>query len=140
MNKVINGHMYNTETAKLLGTNESNCGMNDFRWFEEELYRTKAGYFFLHGEGGPLTRYAEPAYGGGWTSGERIIPMSEAEARKWAEDVFDGEEYEKVFGEVDEETALLTIRAPQTVIDAFNAKKAESGKTSGELLKSLLET
>ena len=41
MKKIIDGKMYNTETAKVLGMGESDCGQTDTRWFEEHLYKKK---------------------------------------------------------------------------------------------------
>ena len=53
MKKIINGKMYNTETAKYCGGYEfSNCG--DFNYVCEELYQKKTGELFLYGEGGAM--------------------------------------------------------------------------------------
>ena len=58
MRKYINGHRYDTETAKLLGS-DSYSNPSDFDHWSEELYRTNAGLYFLHGEGGPASKYAK---------------------------------------------------------------------------------
>lgn len=50
MKKIIDGKMYNTETAKECGTWD-NCEYG-FNRVEETLYRKKTGEFFIHGEGG----------------------------------------------------------------------------------------
>ena len=36
------------------------------------------------------------------SGGSEIIPLTEAEARTWAEEHLDGDEYEEIFGEVEE--------------------------------------
>ena len=45
----------------------------------------------------PASRYAERLGSGGCVEGERIIPLSEEEAREWAENHLTPEEYEKTF-------------------------------------------
>lgn len=55
MKKVINGKVYNTETAEEVAS-YSFSNSNDFRYIREKLYRTKKGNWFLYGEGGPMTK------------------------------------------------------------------------------------
>lgn len=97
MRKIIHGKLYDTETARYIGSNQSSCYRSDYHYFEEDFYRKKTGEFFLHGEGGPASRYAERLGSGGYVEGERIIPLSEEEAREWAENHLTPEEYEKLF-------------------------------------------
>lgn len=101
MRKIINGRKYDTETAKELGDYWNGLGENDFENFSEILYQKKTGEYFLYGEGGPASKYAEHCPGG-WTSGKGIIPMTESEAMKWAEEHLDCDECEAIFGEVEE--------------------------------------
>ena len=101
MKKVINGKMYNTETAKEVGYWNNGCPRNNFNWCSETLYKKKTGEFFIYGEGGALSKYSE-AIGHALTGGESIVPISYKEAQKWAEKNLDGEDYEKIFGEVEE--------------------------------------
>ncbi len=84
MKKVIDGKIYDTETAELLHDWDNGRARNDFNFMEESLYRTKKGAFFLHGRGGPLTIYAASA-GDLRTSGRRICPLTRAEALRWLE-------------------------------------------------------
>ena len=56
MKKVINGALYDTSTAKLLGE-DSYSNPGDFQHWVETLYRTKSGKYFLHGKGGAMTKY-----------------------------------------------------------------------------------
>lgn len=101
MKKIINGRKYDTATARLMASDfYSHPG--DFSHWREELYRKKTGEYFLYGEGGPMTPYAERVGMNGFRGGERIFPMTEAEAREWAEAHVDADEYETIFGEADE--------------------------------------
>lgn len=103
MKKIINGKKYDTETATYLGRYQSpGNGWSDFSYYEETLYRKKTGEFFLHGEGGPMTRYARSESGNTRTGGETIIPLTIDEAKAWAEEKLEADKYEEIFGEVEE--------------------------------------
>lgn len=101
MIKVIDGAKYNTSTAKFLG-GHGYSHPGDFSYWEESLHRTKAGKYFLHGEGGPMSKYAKSTGQNNWSGGSAILPMSRESAMAWAEENLDGEEYENIFGSVDE--------------------------------------
>lgn len=102
MKKIINGKKYDTETAKKVGYACANAPRNDFSFWEEELYKKKTGEFFLYGHGGPATGYAKPCGNNAWQSGERIYPITIEKAKEWAERHLDADEYEEIFGEVEE--------------------------------------
>ena len=51
MKKIINGSRYNTETAQRLGVHENNFLPNDIYYRGQDLYRTKAGKYFIHNYG-----------------------------------------------------------------------------------------
>ena len=57
---------------------------------------------FLHGWGGRLSKYGRLDERRCLYSVEEILPMSETEAKVWAECHMDGDEYETLFGEVEE--------------------------------------
>ena len=84
MKQVIDGKRYDTETAERVAYDDNSLPVNDFNNWDETLYRTKNGRWFVHGRGGPLTRYAEPV-GNGWTGGQEIRPLTETQARTWCE-------------------------------------------------------
>jgi hypothetical protein len=101
MKKIINGKLYNTSTATLIGS--AGYGYpGDFSHWREELYRKKTGEFFLYGEGGPMSKYSRKIGQNEWSGGEKIHPLTLKEAQKWAEEHLDIEEYEQVFGVVEE--------------------------------------
>ena len=101
MKKIIEGKMYNTETADLIDTYSNGLSNRDFRNLSETLYRKKNGEFFLCGEGGPMTEYRERC-GDMWGSGKSIIPITEAKAKEWLESHSDADTYIEVFGEPEE--------------------------------------
>lgn len=97
MKKIIAGKLYDTETAKEIGYWDNGIYGNDFRACEETLYLKKTGEYFLHGEGGPLSKYA--VYHGNNTSGsERIFPFTYDEAKEWAEKHLDADTFMAHFG------------------------------------------
>lgn len=87
MKKIINGLRYDTDTAILIGEASSKgVSRSDFKFWEAGLYVTKRSRrFFLAGEGGPMTRFAQSTGQNSWTGGSDLIPMSEKEAQAWAE-------------------------------------------------------
>ena len=114
MKKVINGSLYNTDTARFLASWDNKLQITDFAYCAEDLYRTKAGKYFLHCHGGPNSRYGVwHGNSGGW--GEEIVPLSPIQAQEWAEQHLSGEEYTRIFGDVEEaadDREVLNISVP----------------------------
>jgi hypothetical protein len=102
MKKVIDGKLYNTDTAKKLGYWSNRYNIGDLNYCAETLYKTKSGKYFIHGEGGANTRYAQPAEQNWWTAGEHIEPISEKTAKEWAEEHLNANEYISIFGQPEE--------------------------------------
>ena len=84
MKQIVNKVLVDTETSELLAyySNGNDCG--NFHWFEERLYLSKIGQFFLHGEGHGCSPY-------GWHfdnmsgMGEKLVPLSADEVLGWLE-------------------------------------------------------
>jgi hypothetical protein len=96
MRKTINGLVYDTNAAVLVAEHFSGSDRSSFRHFEEALYRTSKGAYFLHGEGGGRSPYAKRIGDSTWGWGSSIRPMSEQEAFAWCQetdqqDVIDAE-------------------------------------------------
>lgn len=128
MVKFIKGKKYSTETATKLADWDNSYAVNDHKYLSETLYQKRTGEYFLHGEGGGLTRYAT-SVGNAYTSGERIIPITEEEAHSWAEEHLDGEDYEKIFGsEEPEDKGRKTISLSIAVTTADKLKKMAVAK------------
>lgn len=102
MRKIINGKMYNTETATVIDSYENMRNKRDYGYCEELLYRKKTGEFFLYGHGGAASKYAEIQADRKRCSGEKIIPLTEQQAKAWVEQYSDVDTYIELFGEVEE--------------------------------------
>jgi len=139
MNKIINGKRYSTDSAKEMAS-DSYSNYTDFHYWSETLYRKNTGEYFLHGEGGPRSRYAVTVGQNQWSGGEKIIPLSVEAAQAWAEEHLTGDEYEKIFGEVEETATKRTISLSLTesAIEKIKRGAAEAGMSMSEFVESLL--
>jgi hypothetical protein len=140
MKKIISGKVYDTKTAKELASWRNAGSWRDFSHKEETLYRKKTGEFFLYGQGGPMTNYAEATGTNSWSGGERIMPLSFAEAREWAEKHLDGDEYEAIFGEVTEDGSKLQVcySLSAAAVEIIKRRAAEAGISASAYIESLL--
>lgn len=131
MKKIIGGKLYNTDTARLVGEWSNAGDWRDFGHMEEALYQKKTGEFFLHGEGGPASKYAEQTGQNSWTGGEKIIPLSYETARQWAEDHLTAEQYQATFGEVveDDSRTTLLLSLPVATVKKIKQNAAQAGLT-----------
>lgn len=102
MKKVMNGKMYNTETAKEIGCDSNGLNYGDFDFVEETLYQKKTGEFFLDGNGGARTRYSKPSGSNSWSGGRELVPLSIEEAKEWVEEHCSADVYIETFGDVPE--------------------------------------
>lgn len=102
MKQVIDGKLYNTETAEEVGHYDNALGCGDFRYIRESLYKTKRGRFFLAGEGGAMTKYSQGCGNNVRCEGSGIFPLGIEEAKEWMEAHGTTEEYIKAFGEPEE--------------------------------------
>ena len=142
MKKIINNKLYDTESAKLAASWSSPGSVTDFSYYEESLYRKKTGEYFLHGCGGPSTKYAKSAGQNQWTNGEAIIPLTYENARKWAEEKLDGDEYEEIFGKVEEEddkTINATFRLKLSMLETLRQRSSEDGVSLSVFVERILE-
>jgi hypothetical protein len=100
MIRIINGKRYNTETATQIADWDNGLPTSDFGWCEETLYRTEKGNFFLVGEGGGMSKYAESVEGGkARSSGKDLIPLTPEQARAWLEQHDEIESIEEYFSD-----------------------------------------
>ncbi len=140
MKKIINGKKYDTETAVLKGEADNGYPVNDFSYAKEGLYQKKTGEYFLYGVGGPKTRYATH-HGNMWSGGEMIQPLTYDEARDWAEENLDADEYESIFGAVseDETKAPLTLSLNASTIEKLKREASKQGISVSDLVSQLVE-
>lgn len=138
MKKIINGKLYNTDTARNLGSYENIADAGNFHYFSEALYQKRTGEYFLHGQGGPMSRYAEAIDQNSWAWGERIAPLSVEAARKWAEEHLDADDYAAAFGMPDEgDDAVEAIHVQ--VSAAIMAEVRAQAAANGESLRAFVE-
>ena len=139
MKKVINGKLYNTETARKCGEYEPNPYRSDFSWFCETLYLKKTGEFFLHGDGNAASPYSKSCGQNEWCGSEAIKPLTYDEAQKWAEEHLDGDEYIEIFGEpAEDERAQLNLHISAAVIQKLKRVATERGVSAGALVEELV--
>ena len=138
MKKVIQGVLCDTATAKYLGS-ASYLGDRDLAHWNEELYRTKSGKYFLYGEGGPASRYAVTIGQNERSGGEKIQLLSRETAMKWAEEYLDGDEYIAAFGNPEETEKAMSIILPLKTRERLEVLKRETGMTFSEIIARAVE-
>lgn len=137
MKKIIKGKLYDTETAKEIASTYHGEGPRDFRHYSEELYRKRTGEYFLHGEGGPMSKYAESVGQNSWSGGEDIRPLTLQEAMEWAEREMGADEYQAEFGPVSEgERVTLSVSLDAATADKIRKEAAEKGVSVSALIAS----
>lgn len=137
MKKVIKGRVYCTDTAKELGWWSNTANRKDFKWTSETMYRTKSGQYFLHCEGGPLSRYASN-FGNNSGYGEKIEVMTIEQAKAWAEERLEGDEYEEIFGVIEEEnTSSVAISSKAKKM--LKEIQSKTGKKQIDIIEELIE-
>lgn len=139
MKKIINGKVYDTETAQVLGS-WSNMSDRSFERIDETLYRKRTGEFFLHGEGGPMSRYAVQIEQNSWRGGEKITPLSWDDARAWVESHLNSEDYERIFGPVSEDGSRVAVNLSISASSLELARRAaaQSGVSLSSYIMSLI--
>lgn len=95
--RIINGKRYNTETAITVAGYDNGLGRSDFHYVYEDLYRTPKGAWFLVGEGGALTKYAQPCGNNATCGGSEWAVFDEDEAFEWLQRHGKTEALEKYF-------------------------------------------
>lgn len=141
MKKIINNKVYDTETAVCVGEWSNGHYTNDLSYCSEDLYRKRTGEFFLHGDGGPMSKYAVSCGNNSWGRGEKIIPLTYEAAQKWAEEHLGGDEYEAIFGEVveDDSRASITIYMSTAAIERAKRAASQAGMSLSGYIESLIQ-
>ena len=98
MKAIINLKRYDTSTAELVASYQFS-NSRDFRFIFEQLYLKKHGEWFLAGEGGPCTYYAESGGNNSIYGSERITPLTPEGALHQLEQWDKTEQIEKYFAD-----------------------------------------
>lgn len=139
MQRVIDGKRYNTDTAKRLGSWESDQDYQGLHHEEETLYLTKTGNYFLHGCGGAASRYNKKTSTNSWIGGEQIVPISEEYARKWAADHLTENEYDMIFGDVENTGGVrVSVQIPAEIMAKMNDRMNADDCTRNSLILAAL--
>ncbi len=103
MKKIINGKMYDTEAAECVVFYWNMLPSSDFSEESFSLYRTEKGAYFIHGKGGPRTRWGVELENNmwGWPDHKDIQVISIEEARRIVEEECHFDIYERLFGEAE---------------------------------------
>ena len=82
MKRIIDGKVYDTETANVVESDEYSTP-GDFHHTFQTLYVTKKGSYFFHGGGGPMTEYAVSVGNNSTSGSERIWTAEKEEVVAW---------------------------------------------------------
>ena len=139
MKKVINGKVYDTDTARKVGCFDYGLGDRLFGW-SETLYVKRTGEYFLLGDGGPGSKYSVCTGVNDFSGSTKIFPLSYNDACKWAEDNLDVDEYIAEFGAIAEgdTNAKLTLYLPASTIERAKRKVAQDGTTLSAYVDALI--
>lgn len=101
MKKIINGKIYNNETAETIYEYWNGLSTDDFRFYMESIHKTKKGTYFHYQFGGAMTEMAiskgRTTYGS-----EDLNLMTVEEVKEFLQKEGAVDTYEKEFGAVEE--------------------------------------
>ena len=140
MKKVINNKLYDTDTARLIGSWANTGDVRSLSYVGEELYCKRTGEYFLHGEGGPMSHYSRSTGDNSWSGGEQIIPLIFCKAREWAEEHMSADDYAEAFGLPDEdaEDVALNVMIPARLMAEIRQAAAAQGKSLTDYVRTKL--
>lgn len=124
MKKIIEGKLYNTDTAREVGSaSHGGQSFRDFGYYEETLYCKRTGEYFLFGDGGPMSKYAKYIDANNWSGGVKIMPLTMGDAKKWAQEELSAEKYEAEFGPVEEDGSRVMMTISVSAAEADRIRK-----------------
>ena len=126
MRKIINGRMYDTDTAKLVGSYQAEVDGGSYIF--GSLCRKRTGEYFADTDGTVLGM-------------ERTItPLSYDKAREWAESHLTADEYEAEFGPVSEGGGdeVVSARVSAAAKRALERESQRTGESQTTILERLL--
>ena len=127
MLKIIDGRRYDTNTARLIQKKSNQHADSDARW-EETLYRSKTGLWFLYCTGGEKTIYAKPS----------ISPISEDAAVTWLTENFGKGTAQEVLCNVSGVATPVTIQIPKVLMEKIAAQQKATGRSRTDVVLAAL--
>lgn len=86
MKRIINGKIYDTQTAELICELRTRFYRRDLPFLETALYRSPQGQYFLLGEGGPESiMWVESEGKSSWSGGQDLKLIEAEDAQQHAE-------------------------------------------------------
>jgi hypothetical protein len=85
MRAIIGGMRYNTDLAERIASASGGPDVSGAAYYEEGLYRTQRGAWFLAGRGNAHSPYGRSFGNGHRAPGERVTPLTDDEAQDWLE-------------------------------------------------------
>ena len=140
MKKHIKNRVYDTNKATELAT-WHDSPFNYPTYYSEKLYQKKTGEYFLYGRGGPESPYCAYQGNGVWTAGERIIPMTPADASDWARSHLKADQYDDIFvtpQALKSGKEYLTCYLDSRLVEAIRHDAKTQGLTVASLMTALL--
>lgn len=140
METIIANKRYDTDQAKSLG-NWQRGYSSDKGHISETLYVTASGDYFLYGQGGPRSRYAQRVAPNTWGYGERILPMTVEEAHAWAENHLTEAAHDTAFRPEGDSGNLtsITLKLRTSTVEKLQQLADERGIEPSELADTLLK-
>ena len=99
MKKIIYGVTYDVDLGILIGKAVSTRDGLEY-WSAMLLKTPRSGRYFIVGEGGPLTRFAQGAGRNRWEGGADLIPLTRDQAMVFAETYLTAAVVEEEFGKL----------------------------------------
>jgi len=140
--RIIKNRVYDTTKAKRLAEYEPNPYHSDFHWYCETLFQKRTGEYFLHGDGNAASKYSKSCGQNEWCGDEKIIPLTYDEARQWAEERLDTDNYIGIFGEPaeDDSVTALNLTLSSASVAKFKAAAQQQQISQRELMEKLIST
>ena len=135
MKRIIDGKVYNTDTAEIVDKYEYGLP-GDLDYVDEALYRKrKTGEFFLAGEGGPRTIFGRYDGMGTYHGGEGIVRVTYEQAQNLVRERSKPEVYEKFFAVVDKTgRRVVSLNLTEEAAKRLRDASEKSGRSMSELV------
>lgn len=84
--------------------------------------------------------YAVPSGNSNWTGSSKITPITINEAKKWAEENLDADDYEKYFELEEEGNIAFSLLIPGNLYNRLKEVSEKTGKSMKDIIVGALES